>query len=148
MAASRLDATEEDVQQYFQLFWPSGEVPICNQTGLPDRIVESRLFETVFKLWEANAHWKEANSFDRKLLRKFRQGGVIRWTEADWTVCLFVRVCAKLPIKPLGWHTLKHLVVFLCQHGRLIQPWGGRIVRWLNLQIPKVSVKLNVAPAA
>jgi hypothetical protein len=83
MAASRLDATEEDVLQYFQLFWPSGEVPICNQTGLPDRIVESRLFETVFKLWEASAHWEETNSFNKNLLRKFLRGGVIRWTEAD-----------------------------------------------------------------
>lgn len=148
MAASRLDATEEDVQQYFQLFWPSGEVPICNQTGLPDRIVESRLFEIVFRLWEAIAHWEEVSSFDRRLLRKFLQGGVIRWTEADWAVCLFVRVCDKLPIKPLEWITLKHLVVFLCQHGRLIHPWGGRIVRWLNMQIPRVSVKLDAAPAA
>lgn len=36
------ECSDEQLEQAFEVFWPSGEVPISNASGLPDRLEESR----------------------------------------------------------------------------------------------------------
>jgi hypothetical protein len=144
------------VDRAFETFWPSGDVPICNQTGLPNGLVGSRFWEVVKRLWRARFFKERASWFDKKLFEKFLRGELIGRKEADWTVSLFIGICGNLPIREDGWDQIQRMVKFLSQHGRLSQPWGKNVYKWIkdeviewtktgydNLEKPKL-----VAPAA
>jgi hypothetical protein len=38
-----------------------------------------------------------------------------------------------------GWITLRHVFIFLSQHGRIKQPWGVRVIRWINRKLPNLE---------
>jgi hypothetical protein len=75
--------------------------------------------------------------------------GVIDREAADLYVSASVAVCSLLSICWLGWDTLKCIVIFLSQHGRLSQPWGVKILKKIKqkLSLPAIP-EWHVAPAA
>jgi hypothetical protein len=142
------------VEAIFSFFWPDGFVTL-DATGLPDKFVECPFFQTILRFWKACFEWSEASDQDKSLFRQFLEGKVISWQETDWTISLFVKICTWLPLKEQGWYSLRCLVLFLNQHGRLSQPWGAYIQRWLECQmvkarvpVPEAILLLEAAPAA
>jgi hypothetical protein len=129
------ECSDEQVDRAFAIFWPSGGVPICPQTGLPVRLVESRFWEVVNRLWRACYLKKWASCFDNKLFEKFLKGQLIARKEADWTVSLMIRICGCLPIREEGWDQLLRCERFSSQHGRLSQPWGARVYKWIKCEV-------------
>jgi hypothetical protein len=77
------------------------------------------------------------------------EGKVISRGEEDWTASLFIKICAWLTLPVEGWKGLKQVILLLNQHGRLTQPWGARMLKWVDYKIPKVQTpEVNVAGAA
>jgi hypothetical protein len=117
-------------------------VPISEDTGLPNRLVENKFWDVIGRLWRA-AHFKEkASSFDQKFFQNFLKGQVVERKEANWNVSLYIRVCGNLPIREEGWDQLVRLAKFLSQHGRLTQPWRRNVCKWIKTEIiPWVGTK-------
>jgi hypothetical protein len=86
------------------------------------------------RLWRA-CYLKWASSFDNRLFERFLKGQLNSRKEADWTVSLMIRICGCLPIKEDGWDQLLRCVRFLSQHGRLSQPWGKRVCKWIKCEV-------------
>jgi hypothetical protein len=96
------ECSDEQLEKAFAVFWPSGDVPICKNIGLPNRLVENRFWDVIGRLWKATYFKKKASSFDQKLFQNFLNGQVIERKEADWNVSLYIRVCGSLPIREDG----------------------------------------------
>jgi hypothetical protein len=80
---------------------------------------------------------------DQERFRKFLlKNEVIKQKEADLYVGAAVAICLLLPVRKLGWLTLKHMVVFLSQHGRLSQPLGVKILRGINQKIDSLEIRV------
>jgi hypothetical protein len=92
------ECSDEQLDKAFAVFWPSGNVPICADTGLPIRLVENRFWDVIGRLWRATYFKKKASLFDKKLFQRFLNGQVIERKEADWNVSLYIGVCGSLPI--------------------------------------------------
>jgi hypothetical protein len=116
------ECSDEQLERAFAVFWPSGDVPICNDTGLPNRLVENRFWDVIGRLWRATYFKKKASLFDEKLFQRFLNEQVVERKEADWNVSLYIRICGSLHIRENGWDQLMRLARFLSQHGRLTQP--------------------------
>jgi hypothetical protein len=87
------------------------------------------------RLWRATYFKQRASLFDEKLFQRFLNGQVIERKGADWNVSLYVRVCGSLPIRKNGWDQRMRLVRLLSQHGRLTQPWGKNVYKWIKTEI-------------
>ena len=145
-----MEVTDEMAQYMFWRLWPTGRVPLCPDTGLPDKLVEDRFYDLFLAMWDACHFWEDVSEEDKSRFRRFLlTDEVIHREAADLYVSVSVAVCSLLPIRRLGWDTLKYVIIFLSQHGRLSQPWGVKILKRVNrkLSLPVVP-KWHVAPAA
>lgn len=144
-----IHAPEEYIEDLFALFWPDGEVPLSIETRLPKFLVEGSFFKDISKVKKACYSWEEASSQEKEFFRKFVEGEVISRKEADWTSSLFIQFCAWLTLPVEGWRELRQVILLLNQHGRLTQPWGARMLKWVDDKIPNVQApEVNVAAAA
>jgi hypothetical protein len=107
----------------FWRLWPTGRVPLCPETGLLDKLVEDRFYDLFLAMWDACHFWKDTSEEDKGRFRKFLlNDGVIDGEVADLYVSASMAMSSLLPVRWLGWDTLKCIVIFLSQHGRLSQP--------------------------
>jgi hypothetical protein len=145
-----IHASEEYIDNLFTLYWPDSVVPLSIEKGLPKLLVEGTFFKDISRIRKAYHFWEEARVQDKELFRGFVGGGVISREQEDWESSLLIKVCASLQaIQDKGWRTLRQIILLLDQHGRLTQPWGVRMLKWVNDRIPSVQVPMgNVAPAA
>jgi hypothetical protein len=80
---------------------------------------------------------------DQRRFRKFLlENEVIEREETDLYVGAAVAICSLLPIRKLGWLTLKHVIVFLSQHGKLSQPLGVKTLRGINQKISSLEIRV------
>jgi hypothetical protein len=145
-----MEVTDEMAQYMFWRLWPIGRVPLCRDTGLPDKLVEDRFYDLFLAMWDARHSWEDVSEEDKGRFRRFLlTDEVIHRETADLYISVSVAVCSLLPIRRLGWDTLKCVIIFLSQHGRLSQPWGVKILKGVNrrLSLPAVP-EWHVAPAA
>jgi hypothetical protein len=145
-----MEVTNDMARYMFWRLWPIGKVPLYLETGLPDKLVEDRFYDLFLAMWDVCHLWKDASKKDKSRFRKlFLKDGVINRETADLYVSASVAVCSLLPVRRLGWNTLKCIVIFLSQHGRLSQPWGNKILKKITrkLSLPAIS-EWHVAPAA
>jgi hypothetical protein len=101
-------------------------------------------------MWDARHSWEDVSEEDKGRFRRILlTDEVIHREPADLYISVSVAVCSLLPIRRLGWDTLKCVIIFLSQHGILSQPWGVRILKGVNrrLSLPAVP-EWHVAPAA
>jgi hypothetical protein len=118
-----MEVTDKTAQYVFWRLWPSGNVPLRPDTGLPDKLVEDRFYDLFLAMWDACYDWEEVGEADQERFRKFLlENEVFEREEADLYVGAAVAICLLLPIRKLGWLILRHMIVFLSQHGRLSQP--------------------------
>jgi hypothetical protein len=90
---------------------------------LPNKLVEDRFYDLFLAMWDACHFWKDASEDDKGQFREFLlRDGVIDREAANLYVSASVAVCSLLPVRRLGWDTLKCIVIFLSQHNRLSQP--------------------------
>jgi hypothetical protein len=92
----------------------------------------------------------DASEKDKDQFREFLlKDGVIDQEAADLYVSASVAVCSLLPVRWLGWDTLKCIIILLSQHGRLSQPWGVKSLKKIKRKLSLSAIrKWHVAPAA
>jgi hypothetical protein len=145
-----MEVTDDMARYMFWRLWPTGRVPLCPETGLPDKLVEDRFYDLFLAMWDACHFWEDASEEDKVQFRKFLlKDGIIDREALDLYVSASVAVCSLLPVCRLGWDTLKCIVIFLSQHGRSSQPWGVKILKKIKrkLSLPAIP-EWHVAPAA
>jgi hypothetical protein len=54
-----MEVTNKTAQYVFSRLWPSGNVPLCPDTGLPDKLVEDRSYDLFLAMWDAYYDWEE-----------------------------------------------------------------------------------------
>jgi hypothetical protein len=115
-----MEVTDDMARYMFWRPWPNGRVPLCPKTGLPDKRVEDRFYDLFLAMWDACYFWKDTSEENKGQFRKFLlKDGVIDREAADLYVSASMAVCFLLPVRRLGWDTLKCIVIFLSQYGRL-----------------------------
>jgi hypothetical protein len=102
-----------------------------------------RFYDLFLAMWDACYDSEEVGEADQERFKKFLlKNEVIEREEAHLYVGAAVAICALLLIRKLGWFTLKHMIVFLSQHGRLSQPLGVRTLRRINQKISSLEIKV------
>jgi hypothetical protein len=145
-----MEVTDDMARSMFWRLWPNGRVPLCPETGLSDKLVENRFYDLFLAMWDACHFWEDASEKDKGHFREFLlKDGVIDREAADLYVSASVAVCSLLPVRRLGWNTLKCIVIFPSQHDRFSQPWGVEFLKKIKrkLSLPAIP-KWHVAPAA
>jgi hypothetical protein len=150
-----MEVTDEMAQYMFWRLWPTGRVPLCPDTGLPNKLVEDRFYDLFLAMWDARHSWEDVSEEDvseedKGRFRRFLlTDEVIHRETADLYISVSVAVCSLLPFCRLEWDTLKCVIIFLSQHDRLSQPWGVKILKGVKrrLSLPVVQ-EWHVAAAA
>jgi hypothetical protein len=145
-----MEVTDDMARYMFWRLWPTERVPLCSETGLPNKLVRDRFYDLFLAMWDACHFWEDASEEYKGQFRKFLlKDGVIDREAADLYVSASVAVCSLLLVRWLRWDTLKCIVIFLSQHGRLSQPWGVKILKKIKrkLSLPAIS-EWHVAFAA
>jgi hypothetical protein len=108
---------------------------ICIESGLPDRFHLCRFYQLFLGLWEACYRYSQASVQDRELFERFLKGKVVPLGKADWILEKMIKIGEFISLERKGWITLRHVFIFLSQHGRIKQPWGVKVVRWLSRKL-------------
>jgi hypothetical protein len=109
-----MEVTYEMARYMFWRLWPTGRVPICPETGLPDKLIEDRFYDLFLAMWDACHFWDYVSEEDKDQFKEFLlMDGVIDREAAGLYVSASMAVCSLVPIRWLGWDTLKCIVIFL-----------------------------------
>jgi hypothetical protein len=126
---------DEETRHVFCDLWPKGIMYICIESGLPDRFHLCRFYQLFLGLWEACYRYSQASVQDRELFERFLKGKVVPLGKADWILEKMIKIGEFISLERQGWITLRHVFIFLSQHGRIKQPWGVKVVRWLSRKL-------------
>jgi hypothetical protein len=129
-------ANDAETRNVFCDLWPKGLVYICEESGLPDKFHLSRFYQLFLGLWDACYRHDRASAEDRAFFERFVRGKVIPLGKADWILEKMIKMGEFMSLERRGWINLRHVFIFLCQHGRIRQPWGVRVIRWINKKLP------------
>jgi hypothetical protein len=102
-----MEVTDEMAQYMFWRLWPTGRVPLCPDTGLPDKLVEDRFYDLFLAMWDARHSWEDVSEEEKGRFGRFLlTDEVIHRETADLYISVSVAVCSLLPIRRSGWDTL------------------------------------------
>jgi hypothetical protein len=82
-----MEVTNETAQYVFWRLWPSGNVPLCPDTGLPDKLMEDRFYDLFLAMWDACYDWEEVGEADQERFRKFLLENEVIEREGSRSVC-------------------------------------------------------------
>jgi hypothetical protein len=66
-----MEVTDEMARYMFWRLWPTGRVPLCPDTGLPDKLVENRLYDLLLAMSVSRHSWEDVSKEDKDRFRRF-----------------------------------------------------------------------------
>jgi hypothetical protein len=126
---------DEETRHEFCDLWPKGIMYICIESGLPDRFICADFISFSLVCGKPVIDTAKQVSRIENFSSSFLKGKVVPLGKADWILEKMIKIGEFISLERQGWITLRHLFIFLSQHGRIKQPWGVKVVRWLSRRL-------------
>jgi hypothetical protein len=89
-----MEVTDEMAQYMFWRLWPTGRVPLCPDTGLPDKLEEDRFYDLFLAMWDARHSWEDVSEEHKDRFRRFLLTDEVIHRELQICTLVYLWQCA------------------------------------------------------